>query len=223
MKINNKEWSVFFSEEEEKSYFLEIKTYLEKRTIEGAIIYPPKEEIFNIYETLSPRDIKVVIIGQDPYHGKGQAHGLSFSVKDDVKIPPSLRNMYKELNETNKDFQIPSHGNLQKWADQGVFLLNNVLTVEEKSPDSHKGIGWEEFTNNTIKYINENCENVVFVLWGGNARKRTKTINKNKHFILESAHPSPLSAYRGFFGSNHFNLINKYLESINKEKIDWQV
>ena len=196
---------------------------MENRKKNNAIIYPKESDIFSAYETLPPKKIKVVIIGQDPYHGEGQAHGLSFSVKKDIKIPPSLRNMYKELNETISDFETPSHGNLQHWADQGVFLLNNVLTVEEKSPDSHKGIGWEEFTNNTIKYINENCTDVVFVLWGGNARKRAKTINKEKHLILESAHPSPLSAYRGFFGCNHFNLINKYLESKNKKKIDWQV
>lgn len=223
MIINNKEWQSFFLKEIEKDYFPKIKSHIEKEKESGPIIYPPSEEIFNMYEILSPKDIKVVIIGQDPYHGKGQAHGLAFSVKDDIKIPPSLRNMYKELSETVQGFEIPKSGNLNEWAKQGVFLLNNVLTVEEKKPDSHKGIGWEYFTNSTIDYINESCEGVVFVLWGGNARKKAKSIDNKKHLILESAHPSPLSAYRGFFGCNHFNLINEYLTSINKEKIDWNI
>lgn len=223
MIIKNKKWSSFFEEESHKPYFSEIRSYLSLRESDGAIIYPPKEEIFNIYETLSPEDIKIVIIGQDPYHGKGQAHGLSFSVKEDIKIPPSLRNMYKELEDSVENFVTPKHGNLQEWANQGVFLLNNVLTVEEKKPDSHKGIGWEKFTDATINYINKNCDNVVFILWGGNARKKAKKINKEKHLILESAHPSPLSSYRGFFGCNHFNKANEYLKSKNKKKINWQV
>lgn len=222
MHIVENDWKSFFEEEMNKEYFLELKEKLKEREKES-IIFPPKEDIFNIYKILNPSDIKVVIIGQDPYHGENQAHGLSFSVKEGVKVPPSLRNMYKELEESVVGFKAPTSGDLTKWANQGVFLLNNVLTVEKASPDSHKGYGWEEFTNKTIEYINENCENVVFVLWGGNARKKAKKLNKEKHLILESAHPSPLSAYRGFFGSDPFNKINNYLKANNKKEIDWNL
>lgn len=220
MNIEN-DWKFFIESQMKKDYFIELKKHLEKRKNEGALIYPKEEDIFNAYKISAPNDIKVVIIGQDPYHGKGQAHGLSFSVEKGVKIPPSLRNMYKELENSIEGFKAPSHGSLIEWSKQGVFLLNNVLTVEDSSPDCHKGLGWENFTNETIKYIDEHCENIVFVLWGGNARKKAKMLNKDKHLILESAHPSPLSAYRGFFGCNHFNKINKYLIEKNKSPIEW--
>lgn len=223
MEIKNKDWQEFYLKEAQKDYFKEIKLFLKEREDSGAIIYPKKEDIFSVYENLSPKDIKVVIIGQDPYHGKGQAHGLAFSVNNGVKIPPSLRNMYKELSDSVIGFEVPNHGYLQSWVDEGVFLINNVLTVEEASPDSHKNKGWEIFTNETIKYLNENYENIVFVLWGGNAKKKEKMINKDKHCVLMSAHPSPLSSYRGFFGCNHFNLINDYLESKNLKRINWNL
>jgi uracil-DNA glycosylase len=147
---------------------------------------------------------------------------LAFSVNKGVKIPPSLANMYKELETDIEGFQKPDHGYLLNWAKQGVFLLNNVLTVTEDKPDSHKKIGWEKFTNSTIEYINENCENVVFILWGGNARKKAKKLNKEKHLVLESPHPSPLSSYRGFFGCKHFSKANEYLKKNNKSEIDWK-
>lgn len=223
MEIKNKNWQDFFKEESCKSYYSEILKYLKERALQGAEIYPPQKEIFSAYEDIDPQNIKVVIIGQDPYHGESQAHGLAFSVNKGIKIPPSLRNMYKELEESVDGFEIPDHGYLKDWSNQGVFLLNNVLTVEKSSPDCHKKIGWEKFTNETIKYINKHCENVVFVLWGGNAKKKEKMIDKEKHCVLMSAHPSPLSSYRGFFGCNHFNLINDYLISKNKEKIDWNL
>lgn len=223
MEIKNKEWQGFFEEESCKPYYAEIRSYLQKRKEDGAVIFPKEEDIFAAYENINPKDIKIVIIGQDPYHGDNQAHGLSFSVNKGIKIPPSLRNMYKELEDSIEDFESPDHGSLQSWSNQGVFLLNNVLTVEKALPDCHKKIGWEKFTNATIDYINKHCENVVFILWGGNAKKKEKKIDKEKHLVLMSAHPSPLSSYRGFFGCNHFNLANDYLASKNKKIIDWKL
>ena len=181
---------------------------------------PDMFNIFNGLKLTALKDIKVVILGQDPYHEKGQAMGLAFSVPKGEKIPPSLVNIYKEI-ESETGNKMPSHGDLRGWARQGVLLLNTVLTVREHLANSHKGKGWEEFTDGVIKKISEEKEGVVFLLWGANARSKKTLINKNKHLILETVHPSPLSAYNGFFGCGHFNLANEYLKKIGKTPIDW--
>lgn len=184
-------------------------------------VYPDPKDIFNAFN-LTPFDkVKVVILGQDPYHGEGQAHGLSFSVKDGVKLPPSLKNIYKEIEtdlEIKKDF---SNGNLESWAKQGVLLLNAVMTVVSGTPSSHKDKGWEEFTDFVIKKISDGREGVVFMLWGNFAKSKKNLIDENKHLILESVHPSPFSAHDGFFGCKHFSLCNKYLRENKKEEIKW--
>lgn len=185
-------------------------------------IFPPKENIFQALKLTSYKDVKVVIVGQDPYHGVGEAHGLSFSVQDGIKIPPSLKNIYKELND---DLGIPisSSGNLTKWAEQGVLLLNAVLTVEKAKPASHKDLGWEKLTDYIIKEINLKEEPVVFILWGKFAKEKKKFITNPKHLVIESAHPSPFSASYGFFGSRPFSKTNNYLKSKNIEPIDWDL
>lgn len=179
-------------------------------------------EIFNALKYTSYKDTKVIILGQDPYHNNGQAHGLAFSVKKGIKTPPSLLNIYKELNE-EMGLYIPNNGYLVKWARQGVLLLNTALTVRAHQANSHKGMGWEIFTDNIIKKLSDREEAVIFVLWGANARSKKKLIDRSRHYILEAPHPSPLSAYRGFFDCGHFLKINEILESIGKEKIDWQI
>lgn len=184
------------------------------------IIYPPKEDIFNCFKLTAYENVKVVIIGQDPYHGVGEAHGLSFSVKDGIKLPPSLKNIYKELYT---DLNIPPResGNLTSWATQGVLLLNSVLTVEKDKAGSHANLGWEEFTDYVVSKLDEREDPVVFVLWGNYARSKRKLIKHNQHLVIESAHPSPLSAYHGFFGSKPFSQINKFLIDNKKEPINW--
>ena len=186
------------------------------------IIYPDKYDIFNALHYTSYKDVKVVILGQDPYHGPNQAHGLSFSVSPGVKIPPSLLNIYKELN-SDLECYIPNNGYLKKWADQGVLLLNTSLTVRAGEANSHKNKGWEIFTDKIISLINEKTDPVVFLLWGNNAINKKKLITNKQHLILSSTHPSPLSASRGFFGSKPFSKINKFLISVNKAPIDWQI
>ncbi|MGL4976846.1 MAG: uracil-DNA glycosylase [Cetobacterium sp.] len=220
MKIGN-DWDEVLKSESEKDYFLEIKTYLKKEYSEK-VVYPPKEEIFTAFKLTKYKDVKVVILGQDPYHGFGQAHGLAFSVKKDIKIPPSLRNMYKEIlaEEEGNTF---NHGCLEPWAKQGIFLLNATLTVREGEANSHSKIGWTKFTDEVIKKINEKDNPVIFVLWGNNAKAKRKYITNEKHIVLEGVHPSPLSASRGFFGCNHFKDINKILEKLYGEKIDWNI
>lgn len=220
LKNFNNDWDSFFTNEFTKPYFKDIELFLKKEKKEK-VIYPELGDVFNAYKETELKDLKVVILGQDPYHNPNQAHGLSFSVQLGQKIPPSLRNIYKELESSVEGFSIPSHGNLMPWSKQGVFLLNTILTVEKNSPNSHKKIGWDIFTTNTIKHINKTNKNVVFVLWGANAISKEPLIDNKNHLILKSPHPSPFSAHRGFFGSNHFNLINKYLKENNKEKIDW--
>lgn len=184
-------------------------------------IYPPKEQVFRVFD-LALEDIKVVILGQDPYHNPDQACGLSFSVNDDVPLPKSLINIYKELHD-DLGIKPAKTGNLESWFKQGVFLLNAVLTVEKKSPASHSKMGWENFTDYIIENISEKNENVVFVLWGSYARSKNKLIDSSKHKIIESAHPSPLSAYRGFFGSKVFSQINDYLDACSKKTIDFEL
>ena len=204
-----------------KEYYQTLRNFLTNE-YKTKTIYPDKYDIFNALHFTSYKDIKVVILGQDPYHGPGQAHGLSFSVNPGIKIPPSLLNIYKELN-SDLGCYIPNNGYLKKWADQGVLLLNTSLTVRAGEANSHKSIGWEIFTDRIISLVNEKEDPVVFLLWGNNAIKKKNLITNKRHLILTSAHPSPLSASRGFFGSKPFSKINNFLISVNKEPIDWQI
>ena len=197
------DWDSILADEWQKPYYLELRKFL-KQEYSTQTVYPNMEDIFNALKLTSFEDTKVVIIGQDPYHGFGQAHGLCFSVKKGVVPPPSLKNIYKELH-SDIGFQIPNHGELTSWAKQGVLLLNNVLTVREGSPNSHKGKGWEIFTDRVIGELNKKETPVVFLLWGANAQKKAEIITNPKHFKLLSVHPSPLSASRGFFGCKHFS------------------
>lgn len=215
------DWDELLKGEFEKSYYLELREFL-KNEYSTKIIYPNMYDIFNALKYTSYKDTKVLILGQDPYHGENQAHGLAFSVKPGVKIPPSLLNMYKELNSEYGCF-IPNNGFLVPWTEQGVLLLNTALTVRAHEANSHKGKGWEIFTDNIIKLLNERHDPVIFVLWGNNARSKKKLIDTQKHYIIESAHPSPLSASRGFFGSKPFSKINEILISLGKTPIDWQI
>ena len=210
------------SEEKQKPYFKQILTFLDNEIEQGKTIFPAKEDVFNAFKYTEFDNLKVVILGQDPYHNYNQAHGLAFSVQKDVDIPPSLRNIYKELSASVEGFQIPDHGDLTSWAKQGVFLLNTTLTVESHKANSHKDIGWETFTDTVIKKISAHKENVVFMLWGSHARKKKSLIDAAKHLILESSHPSPLSVYRGFLGCGHFNECNAYLLTNNLEQIGWE-
>lgn len=190
---------------------------------ENHLVFPPKELVFNAMKLTSFDDVKVVILGQDPYHNIGQAHGLSFSVPDGIAFPPSLRNIFAELSTDINGFEIPLSGDLTSWAKQGVLLLNATLTVRAHEAGSHQKKGWEEFTDAIIKAISERLENVVFVLWGAYAQKKVKLIDTNKHLILKSVHPSPLSVYRGFYSSKPFSTINSYLLSKGKETINWHL
>ena len=201
--------------------YLNIRNFLKAEYSEQTI-YPNMHDIFNAFKFTDYNDVKAVILGQDPYHGFGQAHGLCFSVQKGVKCPPSLVNIYKEL-KGDLSIDTPNHGNLTKWAQQGVLLLNTVLTVREGQPNSHKDCGWQWFTDEVIKKLNEREKPIVFILWGGNARSKKKLIDQNKHFIIESAHPSPLSAYNGFFGSKPFSKTNELLKSVNISPIDWNL
>ncbi|CEQ23067.1 Uracil-DNA glycosylase (UDG) [[Clostridium] sordellii] len=215
------DWDELLKGEFDKPYYLELREFL-KNEYSTKIIYPNMYDIFNALKYTSYKDTKVLILGQDPYHGENQAHGLAFSVKPGVKTPPSLLNMYKELNSEYGCF-IPNNGFLVPWTEQGVLLLNTALTVRAHEANSHKGKGWEVFTDNIIKLLNERHDPVIFVLWGNNARSKKKLIDTQKHYIIESAHPSPLSASRGFFGSKPFSKINEILISLGKTPIDWQI
>ncbi|MFC4893156.1 uracil-DNA glycosylase [Pseudofrancisella aestuarii] len=214
-------WSDILSEEKQKPYFNEILNFLANEIRQGKTIFPIKENIFNAFKYTEFEDLKVVILGQDPYHNFNQAHGLAFSVQEGVDVPPSLKNMYKELARSVTGFSEPSHGCLTSWAKQGVFLLNTTLTVEAHKANSHKDIGWGIFTDTVIKKISDNKENVVFMLWGSHARKKKDLIDDSKHLILESTHPSPLSAHRGFLGCNHFIKCNDFLIKKGLDPINW--
>lgn len=216
-------WKHFLQTESQKPYFKQIYHELSQVDTTITSIYPTEEERFTAYQLTSPADIKVVILGQDPYHGANQANGLAFSVHKNIPIPPSLRNMYKELADDIEGFQIPNHGSLTEWAEQGVFLLNTSLSVEASKAGSHSNIGWQHLTDATIREINEQCENVVFILWGSHAQKKIPWIDQSKHCIITSVHPSPLSAYRGFFGSKPFSQTNQYLVAHGKTPINWQI
>lgn len=215
-------WKTALAAEFSKPYFKILTDFIRKEKADGKTIYPPGPLIFNAYNSTPVEDVKVVILGQDPYHNPGQAMGLSFSVPKGTRIPPSLRNMYKELNNC-LSISPADHGDLTKWAEQGVFLLNAMLTVERKQPGSHQRSGWQFFTDASIKAISDRQEHVVFMLWGAFARKKNVLIDAQKHLILESAHPSPFSADRGYFGNNHFKLANEYLQKHGKAPIDWDV
>ena len=215
----NPSWNAVLLDEFNKNYFNELRNKV-RSEYKSNTIYPHPTKIFNAFNLTPFNKVKVVIIGQDPYHGKNQAHGLCFSVKDGVKIPPSLNNIFKEI-KSDLNIAIPNSGNLTSWAEQGVLMLNSVLTVRSGIANSHKNIGWEIFTENVINIISSKLNNIVFILWGRQAQQKIKIINIDKHLILKSVHPSPLSAYNGFFGCKHFSKCNAYLKKFNKEEIDW--
>jgi uracil-DNA glycosylase len=214
-------WSNILEEEFEKPYFKKLESFLDNE-FQTQIIYPTKENIFNAFKYTSYDDVKVLLLGQDPYHGKNQAHGLSFSVLDNITLPPSLRNIYKEL-ESDLGIIPTKNGNLEKWAKQGILMLNAVLTVREGLANSHKSQGWEKFTDSVIKKLNERNKPIIFLLWGNYAKKKASLIDKNKHIIIEGIHPSPLSANGGFFGSKPFSKINKNLVELGEKEIDWKL
>ena len=218
-----KTWADILGQEKQQAYFQQIMQFVEQQRAAGKTIYPPKQDVFNAFKLTALDKVKVVILGQDPYHGPNQAHGLCFSVLKGVKTPPSLVNIYKELATDIPDFSIPQHGCLQSWAEQGVLLLNTVLTVEQGQAHSHAKIGWEQFTDAVIRQLSEHCENIVFLLWGSHAQKKGAVIDRQKHHILSAPHPSPLSAHRGFLGCKHFSQTNQILYQQGKTPIDWQV
>ncbi len=215
-------WKTVLKPEFEKPYFKEIVTFLKTEKMAGKTIYPPGQLIFNAFNTTPFDNVKVVIIGQDPYHGRGQAHGLSFSVQEGVTSPPSLINIFKELL-SDIGCPIPNHGNLTRWAQQGVLLLNASLTVRQAEPMSHAQIGWAEFTNTVIKKISDLKEHVVFLLWGKFAQEKQVLIDETKHLVLKAAHPSPYSANAGFFGCRHFSKTNEYLVKNGIDPVDWSL
>lgn len=214
-------WDLFLKSEQQKDYYKGLSIFLENEKKAGKEIYPAENLYFNALHLTPLENVKVVIIGQDPYHGEGQAHGLSFSVPDGVKVPPSLRNIYKELATSIEGYEVPDSGNLSHWAEQGVLLLNAVLTVEKSNAGSHAKKGWETFTDNVIKHLNDTQSGIIFLLWGSYAHKKGSLIDMNKHRVLKSTHPSPLSAYRGFLGCGHFNEVNKILTTMSKSEINW--
>lgn len=215
-------WKKFLINEFKKTYMLDLKNFLVKEKKKKKIIYPRGENIFKAFELTHYEDVKVVILGQDPYHGPSQAHGLCFSVLPGIKPPPSLINIYKEL-QSDVGFTPVSHGYLANWAKQGILLLNSVLTVEHSKAGSHQGKGWEHFTDKVMKVLNERDDPVIFVLWGSYAKRKGEFIDASKHIVLQAAHPSPFSVYRGFFGCKHFSKINYHLKKLNKDPIDWQL
>ena len=221
MEIFHNDWAEFLNPELKKPYYLELRKFLvdEYKTRQ---IFPDMYDIFNALHYTSYHDTKVVILGQDPYHGDGQAHGLSFSVKPGVKAPPSLVKIFKELKE-DLGCEIPNNRCLKPWTQQGVLLLNTVLTVRAHQANSHRNMGWEKFTDRIIEILNEREKPIAFVLWGAPARKKKKMITNPKHFIVESAHPSPLSAFNGFFGSRPFSKVNAFLENVGEKPINWQI
>jgi len=215
----NEDWYHFFKDEFTKDYFIELQAFIEKEYATKRI-YPKYENIFRAFNLLTPSEVKVVIIGQDPYHGDNQANGLAFSVSSQSKIPPSLVNIYKELVD-DIGCGYPINGDLGLWAEQGVLMINSVLSVEKGLPNSHKDKGWEKFTDSVIMKLSQEYEHIVFVLWGNPSQKKASLIDETKHLILKAPHPSPLSSYRGFFGSKPFSKINTYLKENNIKEIKW--
>lgn len=215
------DWQDILGEEFQKPYYLQLRDFL-KKEYEEHTVYPKKEDIFNALHYTAYKDVKAVILGQDPYHGPGQAHGLSFSVKPDVRIPPSLVNIFKEM-QADLGCDIPNNGYLVKWAKEGVLLLNTVLTVRKGQAHSHKGKGWEMFTDTVIQKLNDREKPIVFILWGKPAQEKGKLIDPATHYILTAPHPSPFSARKGFFGSKPFSKVNDILGQLDEEPIDWEI
>ena len=214
------QWSKHLGIEFELDYMLSLSQFLRSEKALGKVVYPLDENLFTAFNATPLKSVRVVILGQDPYHGANQAHGLSFSVMPTVKTPPSLRNIYQELS-ADLGVSVPSDGYLMSWAQQGVLLLNAVLSVEQSIAGSHQGKGWEHFTDKVIELINAECDHVVFMLWGAYAQKKGRSIDPHRHLVLSAPHPSPLSAYRGFFGCRHFSKANDYLENNGMAAIDW--
>ena len=214
------DWNSVIDLEKQKDYFKSLEKEINKR-YETTTVFPEKQNIFKAFSLTKLDNLKVVILGQDPYHGFGQAQGLAFSTPANIKNPPSMQNILKEIQSDLGKKSICEDGDLTPWAKQGVLLLNTILTVEEAKPKSHHNLGWEVFTDNVIKYISDNCEDTIFILWGSPAISKTKLIDRKKHHILTAPHPSPLSSYRGFFGCKHFSQTNDILKSLNKEAIIW--
>lgn len=215
-------WLHYLAPEFELDYMRHLKEFLVEEKSAGKIIYPRGDDIFNAFNSTPFNDVRVVVLGQDPYHGPGQAHGLCFSVQKGVKFPPSLLNIFKEINR-DLGVPIPEHGCLESWAKQGVLLLNATLTVEQARAGSHQGKGWEQFTDKAIEHLNQQCEGLVFLLWGSYAQKKGQLIDTQRHKVLKSPHPSPLSAHRGFLGNGHFSLTNQYLVDKGLSPINWQL
>ncbi len=220
-KIFENTWQDILEEEMKKPYYLKLREDLIKE-YRTRRIYPDKHDIFNALHLTDYKDVKAVILGQDPYHGRGQAHGLAFSVMPGIPTPPSLENIYKELKD-DLGYPIPKHGHLVKWAKEGVLLMNTVLTVREGQPNTHKNLGWENFTDSIISILNKREKPMVFILWGANAIKKESNIDIEKHLIIKSPHPSPLAAYRGFFGSKPFSRTNEFLVKTGQDPIDWRL
>ena len=215
-------WLARLAPEFEQVYMRDLRSFLQAEKQAGKRIFPSGDEFFNAFSHTPLDKVKVVILGQDPYHGEGQAHGLCFSVQPGVAVPPSLKNIYKEI-QAELGLPIPSHGHLTAWADQGVLLLNSVLSVESAKAASHRGKGWETFTDRVIEVVNQECEGVVFLLWGSYAQRKGAFIDGDRHCVLKAPHPSPLSAHRGFFGCGHFFTANEYLQSRGEAPIDWSL
>ena len=217
----NNNWKNFIKEEEKKEYYQNLQKFIEEEYKEKEI-FPKKTDVFKAFELTDFNNVKVVILGQDPYHGENQAEGLSFSVKNNQKKPPSLRNIFKELEE-DMNIKYPDNNSLISWAEEGVLLLNSTLTVEKGKPGSHQKKGWEIFTDNVIKKLNENSNHIVFILWGNFAKEKEKLLTNENHYVIKSAHPSPFSAYNGFFGSKPFSKANEFLIRNNIKPINWNI
>lgn len=216
-------WQQVLGAEKAQPYFQQLLARIRAERERGDVIFPPAPEVFNALKLTEFGNVRVVILGQDPYHNVGQAHGLAFSVREGVQIPPSLVNIYKELADDIAGFTTPTHGCLNRWAEQGVLLLNTTLTVRAHEANSHAQYGWQTFTDRVIEQVNQHREHVVFLLWGSHAQKKAAMIDRRKHLILTAPHPSPLSAYRGFFGCKHFSQTNAYLREHGQPEIDWQI
>ncbi|MXP56613.1 uracil-DNA glycosylase [Pantoea sp. Mhis] len=214
-------WNDVLTEEKKKLYFINILKSVSNDRASGIVVYPSEKDVFNAFRLTELFNVKVVILGQDPYYKANQAHGLAFSVLPNIPIPPSLINIYKELEQDIPNFILPQHGFLKSWATQGVFLLNSILTVKAGKPHSHAHLGWDIFTDKVISIINQYCKNIIFLFWGVRSQQKINIIDRNRHFILKTSHPSPLSAHRGFFGCKHFSQTNILLCQKQKKPIDW--
>lgn len=215
-------WPSFIAEEQQQPYFQKLQAFLAQERDAGKVIFPAEADVFRAFELTPLAQVRVVLLGQDPYHGQGQAHGLCFSVKPGVPLPPSLKNIYKELASDIDGFDIPQDGFLERWAQQGILMLNTVLTVEQGKAHSHAKAGWEIFTDHVLSLLNQQHKPIIFVLWGGHAVKKGQLITAAQHRIISGPHPSPLSAYRGFFGCQHFSAVNQQLQAWGEAAINWQ-